>query len=360
MQIRNATPHAHLVYSNEDARARLFNILIVKQSFHLNADFQLCASPEQEPLNFSDLCYEDFNTSSLRCPSDLVPFKPCGEITVIADAFAPGGHGAETWTCGVEINGAHQRLAKQVRVYGKRQWHPAWTLGKPEPVNRVPIRYEHAFGGMTGADDAQIPFEQNPLGTGWIDAKSTDRSRPIPAPQLELAGAPIESPFATSVPAGLGPIPPAWLPRRPLGGTYDDAWVNGRWPHWPLDYDFAYHLSAPKDQHWTGFFQGDEVLRFDGLRPEAPSFTVTLPGQAVFARFRRETGDVTIERCNLDTIYVDLLADDPEDCLITLSWRLCFLESGMSSCTVFTGSVAMSADAAPHPDALFTQGISNV
>lgn len=360
MRVRNSTPHSHIIYGNEDAEGRLFDILIVKQSYHLNDDMELCLSTEQEPINFTDYCHEDFNTSSLRYPSDLVPYKPNAEIVIVADSFAPGG-GARTWTCGFDVEGSGQSLRKRLRVHGPRQWKPRWKLSDAEVADRVALRYELAFGGtQKDAEGQLIAFERNPLGRGWIDRQLPERSKPVPAPQIEPVGAPIRDPFDTPEPAGLGPIPPAWLPRRPLGGTYDEDWVETRWPHWPPDYSFAYHLSAPADQHWRGFFRGDEAIRLHALRPEKRDIAFSLPGQCVGARIGELSGWKGAVRANLDTIHMDLTPEDPEDCLIALIWRLTFLEGDIGTFEIVTGSYDAFDREAGHPADLFKQEDAHV
>lgn len=360
MRVRNSTPHAHIIYGNEDAEGRLFDILIVKQSYHLNDAMQLCPSPEQEPINFTDYCFEDFNTSSLRYPSDLVPYKPNAEISIIADSFALDG-AAQSWTCGFEVEGKAQTLRKQLRVHGARCWRPEWRLTAASPAERISLRYELAFGGTQNDRDGKVlAFEANPLGRGWIDRKLTDRSKSVPAPQIEYASTAIRDPFEIYESAGLGPIPPAWLPRRPLGGTFDTDWVEQRWPHWPPDYSFAYHLSAPADQRWKGFFSGNETIRLHALRPEAAEIAFRLPGQCVGARLHAASGWQGTVRANLDTIYMDLTADDPEDCLISLVSRLTFLEGDIETFEIVTGAYDAFDLVAGHPADLFKQEVAHV
>ncbi len=229
-------------------------------------------------------------------------------------------------------------------------------MSAANPTGRVSLRYELAFGGAQTDPEGQVlAFEANPLGRGWIDRNLTDQSKSVPAPQIEYADAPIREPFEMYAPAGLGPIPPAWLPRRPLGGTFDSDWAAQRWPHWPPDYSFAYHLSAPADQRWRGFFRGDEVIRLRALRPEAAEMVFRLPGQCVGARVVELSGWQGTVRANLDTIYMDLMADDPEDCLISLVSRLTFLEGDIDSFEIVTGAHDAFDRAAGHPADLFKQ-----
>ena len=330
MRVRNLTPFAQLIYANEDAQGRLFDILIVKQSYHLTEDFTLAQSPEQEPLNFSDTCFGEVNVTSLRYPSDLVPYKPATDVIVIADAFTPDGRAAPQWEVAVQAGTVLQRL----QVSGPREWQRRrgqWRLTDPQPVTRLPLRYELAYGGeCAGPRDSLLTDERNPIGRGMADSGQHPKDQPIPAPQVLAAGTTLSDPFRKLEPAGFGPVPPAWLPRRPLGGTYDDDWLENTWPHWASDYDFAFHNSAARGMKAKGFLQGDEMIRLTGLHPDRAEITFRLPGDTVIAHLIDRDNQRRMVRLNLDTVYIDILDAAPEDCLISLTWRMAFLDSDIS------------------------------
>jgi len=367
MQVRNLTPHAHLTYANEDAEQRLFDILIVKSSFALDDGFNLVPAIEQEPLTFTDACFGAVNETSLATPSDLVPYKPRTDVVVTADAHAPGGRARPDWTCGVSVSGA-AGFTKDLRVTGPRNWTHSrlkgWTLGAPEKVDRVPLRYELAYGGeITHAEDDIVTDERYQLGCGLI-YKLRPRDAPVPAPQSEAAGQPIRDAMRRYDPQGFGAIPPAWLPRRPLGGTYDQDWLDHTWPHWAADYDFAFHNSAARGMKADGFLKGDETLTFTNLRADRPDLVLQLPGDTVIAHLIDDTGARHMIALNLDTVYVDLLPENPADCLIALTWRLPFLEQGVArleiDSTVVANPIRLWSQGAggirtaPHPRDLFT------
>ncbi len=49
-------------------------------------------------------------------------------------------------------------------------------------------------------------------------------------------------------PAGFGILGRAWPPRLQKAGTYDQRWLDQRWPLLPKDFGFAYWNGAPEDQ----------------------------------------------------------------------------------------------------------------
>lgn len=366
MQVRNLTPHAHLIYANEDAQARLFDILIVKSSFQLNDDFELVPAIEQEPLTFSDTCFGEVNVTSLHSPSDLVPYKPRTDVVILANSFAPDGKPTTDWTCGVSVSGT-AGFVNKLRVTGPRNWmqkgRKGWSLSQPEKVDHVPLRYEHAFGGeITVAGEGIITDERNPLGVGLIN-KDGMYDAPVPAPQIEAASLPIRDPHRRYEPEGFGPIPPAWLPRRPLGGTYDADWLENTWPHWAADYDFAFHNSAGKGMKAAGFLTGDETITLTNLRADCPKLTLQLPGDTLIAHLVDHEGGRKMVALNLDTVYIDVLPEDPLDCLVALTWRMPFLDANVARLEIDSTVVAnpirlWSAGegilSAPHPSELFT------
>lgn len=363
MRIRNFTPFAQLVFANEDAEGRLFDILIVKQSYHLDREFRLQQSPEQEPLNFTDRCFGDVNVTSLRYPSDLVAYKPATDVIVIADAFAPMGKPATGWQVSVQVG----PVRKSLDVTGPREWQRKlrrWKLTEPEPVARVPLRYELTYGGEhPGPDNTIVTDERNPLGRGFVHPDHSSWDVPIPAPQILASGDVLDDdPFRQHEPAGLGPVPPAWIPRRALGGTYDDDWLARTWPHWAKDYDFAFHNSAAQRMKSKGFLQGGERVHLIGLHPEQREISFDLPGNPVIAHLIDHEDGRRMVRLNLDTVYIDMLDAEPEDCLISLTWRLAFLEDQVKWLEIDCASHAnpvrdMTEDRqyhpAPHPSELF-------
>lgn len=354
MRVRNFTPFPHLLYSNEDARGRLFDILIVKQSYHFTENFDLELSPEQEPLNFSDTCFGEPNVTSLRYPSDLVPYKPATDVIVIADAFAPEGRPETEWLVSVEAGPVTSRL----RVSGPREWQHKlgkWRLTEALPVSRVPLRYELAFGGeCAGPDDSVLTEECNPIGLGLAHSRAHPKDKGIPAPQVLAEGTSLDGPFHKVAPAGFGPIPPAWLPRRTFGGTYDDDWKMNTWPHWAADYDFAFHNSAAAGMKAKGFLSGDEHVCLTGLHPKRAKISFQLPGETVVAHLIDKEAQRRMVRLNLDTVYIDILDALPEDCLVSQTWRMAFLEDDLDWLEIDSETLPSPSRIVAPPDALFS------
>ena len=247
--MENHSSFATMRFYNTDQRGREFGVLLAKGTYTIEADGTMQVAECQDPLVLTDTYHGALNVSALRMPSDLVPYKPRTDIIFDAVARAPGGVERRAWMCSIRVEG-RTLLEKHLRVSGARCWEPTsslptqllrllgkeegrslargWQLSEPDPVLELPLRYEYAYGGFltrTNIDLGEPRIEvdhHNPIGRGWLDPDATARDQPVPAPQIEAPDEPIISPYQAYKPQGVGPIPPAWLPRRPLGGTYDD------------------------------------------------------------------------------------------------------------------------------------------
>lgn len=350
-ELVNLTPFPNFRYYSLDNRGGEFGVVIVKATYEIAPNGRLLVAEEQAPMVFSDRCHGADNVTSLWHPSDLVPHKPRTDIIVNAIARAPGGEPRRSWIAGIEVGGATP-LQKRLTITGPRTWTPVWRrrlsdnetrdwrrhlqhfegwrLSEPEPIAELPIHYEFAFGGLMqrGEDAAGAPIvddiHENPIGCGWLDGDWSDPTRPHRAPQIEAADEPIVDPYALYRPQSLGPIPCAWEPRLPLGGTYDQHWQTSIWPNWPPDYSFAYHNAAHPDLIYRGFLEGDEPVRLIGLFADRPDFTFELPSERMSVDFVAEDGTVERRAMNLDTVFLDIAEPDWRDGRIYLSWRLSF------------------------------------
>lgn len=352
-ELRNHTPYPNFRYYSRDHQNREFGSIIVKATYELAPSGRLLASEEQAPMVFTDLCHGDVNVTSLWHPSDLVPNKPATDIIVNATARSPGGIPCSSWECGLRITDKTGTIVEKILcVTGPRHWVPLWKrelsdeevanwqahrklfdkwqLSQPDPIVQLPLRYEYAFGGEIpmGHDEHDRPvFDtdvRNPLGRGKINKDWTNHTLFVPAPQIENRGEPVTEPYRDYTPEGLGPIPPAWHPRHPLGGTYDQNWMDNVWPKWPADYTFDYHNSAHPDLIITPYLRGNERIDLAGLSVRSRIVGFALPGESMFVDFIVDDGGHDRREMNLDTIFLDISNQQQRDWRVHLSWRVNF------------------------------------
>jgi hypothetical protein len=385
--IRNLTFLPHMKFSNSDNLGREFGVFMCKAAFDIEAEGNCVLSNEQEPFNFTDKTYGALNASSLRHPSDLVSYKPGTDIIVDAIGHAPDGRSAQSWISGVRVeDGSGLKLEKLVRIMGPREWRPkwkkdltedekrhwkkrrswfaGWELSEPQQIVSLPVRYEFAYGGTMpkGLDENGLEvmeaYQFNPVGRGWIDPEWTDHTKPVAAPQIETADSIIREPYKSVPPAGLGPIPPAWMPRRKFGGTFDKEWVKNTWPKWPADYDFAFNNSAPSGLVAEPHLQGALRIRLANLRQGRDIFDICVPDISPIVLVESVDADPRLVRPNLDTVFLELAADDLFDCRVTLTWRMAFHFEATEALTLKLADEAdkqtlaadpRSASSAPQP-----------
>lgn len=140
------------------------------------------------------------------------------------------------------------------------------------------------------------------------------REDQLASARLEIGG--LTRPIQSS--ADLALLHPFKSSRGALLGTYNEAWVVRRWPHFPEDFDFEFFNCAPVAQRMERL-RGDEQLRLIGLHPERASVETRLPGIAVraFAQYARAEGFRFVElELVLDSLHIDLAAER-----IQLVWR---------------------------------------
>jgi len=235
-------------------------IVVVKGTFDIRRDGKLVRAEKQvEPLLVAEPNGEDGN-SSLRYEADLVGPKPTTDILLNGTAYAPNGKPATEFPVSLRVGDVY----KQIKVIGNRCWKGGLLSNGPsavEPIARVPITYERAYGGFdqSNPDPTKQRLDtRNPVGCGLMTEAG------LPVPNFEYPGGRMED----AGPAGFGPLASYWSPRRELQGTYDDAWRKGRFPLPPVDWDPGSLLCSPADQRPARHLRGGELVELKNLTPD--------------------------------------------------------------------------------------------
>lgn len=274
--------------------------VIVKGTFELVPNGLATPAVEQlGPTGDEPHPDDEEGTGSPRYSSDFAPFKPRADLLLSASCHQPFGKagGARRVAFGV---GAHR---KELVVQGDRTWPAGFTVTPPAPApfTTMDLRWERAFGG------AGQPL--NPLGRGATNLPNVEDPRDL-----------VTGPKSRPAPAGFGPIPASWPQRHRLTGTYDQRWLNKRWPWFPKNFDFGYFNAAPIDQQ-VPYLKGNEQLTFENLHPEHDKLRTQLPGIRIRcwvneARRRWFIGQFHEVTMHLDTLWVDVSA-----LTVVLTWR---------------------------------------
>ncbi|MDR5744598.1 DUF2169 domain-containing protein [Caballeronia sp. LZ029] len=320
--VTNFTPYSTQGTWIQDRDANSLWLVVVKATFTIRADGSTAIAENQIPPFMVPQPYDRFDNSSLRYEADLHGLKACTDIVLNGSAWAPRGRVARVVDVRMSVGGIDKRL----RVFGDRIWERSAfgtvRLTEPIPFGSLPIRYERAYGGW----DAFAPNPQdhrledrNPVGVGFaMSAQACVGKR---APNIEHPAQLIAAATDRPAPAGFGAISCHWSPRRERAGTYDDDWLQKRFPLWAEDFDQRYHNCAPADQQADRFLIGGERVELSNL---------TADGQLAFAlprihpTFKTHFGaDVVTHRAQLATVVIE-----PDARRLILVWQTSVVGNG--------------------------------
>lgn len=300
MEVENLTEFSAAVVT-WCARAGHYRLTLV-----VKAGFEMVPGGGLRPLDEPPLPLGDVplpkgpdDVSELEHASDVVPYKPLGEVLLRGTVYAPADAGARpALRAGLQVGDWHKSLA----VFGPRRFQRGIVrqpITEPEPISQLPLSYANAFGG---------PNEpRNPVGKG---------TRGDALPNIEYLDTPINSSTDRPPPAGFGPLSPNWQPRAGRVGTYRRDYLETAWPGFPDDFDWRFFNAAPPDQQFQGFLRGDEPVTLTGLDPQHGLYRTRLPGQRVVALREDRQGPAQFLSMHLDTLAIDADAG-----ILELVWR---------------------------------------
>jgi uncharacterized protein YjbI with pentapeptide repeats len=285
--------------------------LIVKGTFRILPGRPAQLADEQL-LPTGDEYYADDEEmqQSCRYESDFAPFKPRADLLLVGKCHTP----EETPIGFCRVRFQVGTRGKALDVVGERLQNGALarsTDRDPEPFTQMELRYENSFGGEG--------YEKNPVGKGYVISEGGEQ---VQLPNILQPNVDRPSPNAQPEPAGFGPLGRMWEQRFSKLGTYDNRWLQERWPWFPEDLDWAFFNASPPDMQAEGYLRGDETLYFENLHPVHSQYRSRLPGVRVRCFLNElptpgKGGDVFHEvGMNLDTLWVDM---DSER--LVLVWR---------------------------------------
>jgi hypothetical protein len=313
--IDNRTPFLAetLFLANEQGRSLL--VPVIKATFVM-ADGQLLFCEEQAPVNTVGEFWGEPRSSSFKYEPECAFIKVATDVALIGHAHAPSSRATD-----VDVSLQVGPLQKTVRVFGDRTWFKSLgrvLMTRPLPFERIPLRYERAFGGWdrSHADPQQHRFDsRNPVGAGFR-ASNRNFEEDLPLPNLEDPEEPLIRFGQAGRPVGFGFICPEWQPRASLAGTYDETWRKTRMPWLPTNFDRRFFNAAPPGLVAPGYLRGDEAVLLLHGTPEG-ILTFKLPGvrppNVLLERTRRTDERVSMA---LDTVILNV----DERCVFLL-WR---------------------------------------
>ena len=317
MELLNATPFQAAYTQGLDKTGREHLLIVVKATYSLPLDGSVprLMSP-QVPLTEADQFTGEPGFSATLYESDFALYKPRCDVLLNGSAYAPNG----VATSSVEVGLSVSTVTKVFRVLGDRYWYAAaGSIGKtrPTPFTKMNLSYDLAFGGVDDFhpdESKRDAYLKNPVGKGFHRHLSPELVNDTALPNTEAKNQAISSPLGNYRPMSFGVIGRGWPERAKYAGTYDQQWVDHRFPFLPADFDDRYYQAAPEDQQ-CDHLKGGEQVHLMNLTPNARvAFTIpTIDLPVVF--FRRGTEAVPKQGV-LDTLLIE-----PDLGIFTLTWR---------------------------------------
>ncbi|MCA9631193.1 MAG: DUF2169 domain-containing protein [Myxococcales bacterium] len=213
--------------------------------------------------------------------------KQVGEFLLQAVAHPQGSASA----CRVRAKlGAAERT---LYVSGDRYWKDGKAT-EAKPFEEMPISWENAYGGEG--------FDKNPLGKGFAPRGQEHHFRPLP--NIENPEQLLRSPTKHPEPVGFLPVPMENPERLGKLGTFDERWLQTRFPGFAADMDWSYFNAAQPAQRIDGYWSGDEAYELENLVPGASLVEGRLPGATARCFIQRRGQDALEElRTRLDTVF---------------------------------------------------------
>jgi hypothetical protein len=314
-QIENPTPFLFepLFLADEEGRPLLVGVL--KATYDVTPK-GVVVSGFQDPLKIDGEPYEKPGASSYKYEPECSWLKPATDVVLIGSAVV-----ARPGMTEVVVAFQVASLKKTVRVVGDRRFFKSIAsveMTKPAPFERIPLRWERAFGGwdLSNPDMQKHTFEgRNPVGVGYRGS-GTRFEEGLRAPNLEDPTRAFKGWGDRPPPAGFGFTSPNWEPRAKYAGTYDDKWSTERSPLVPKDFDRRFLSAASPGMVAHGYLQGGEVVVVGGVASTGPlafRLPAIAPPTFLMEHAGREDQRVT---SHLDTVIVNT-----DEAKVFLFWR---------------------------------------
>ncbi|MFO1126861.1 MAG: DUF2169 domain-containing protein [Rhodospirillales bacterium] len=317
MQITaNTTGMPAEVCVSTDKAGRDYCVCVVKGTFNIDQRGETKLAEEQAPFVYADIHRGDPGTTSIQYECDFAPFKPRVDIIVNGQAMSPDDKPLTELLVGVKVGNLLQKI---IKVVGDRRWENGFSglrASAPKPFVSMPLVYERSFGGSDNShpDPKQQGAElRNPVGAGYRKNSDAGAAEGLPLPNLEAPREPMRRWNDRLSPVGFGTVGRGWQPRVRYAGTYDERWLNERFPFLPEDFDERYFQSAPDDQQTDSPING-EIVRCVNLSPAGfLQFGVPRCEFPVTYRFRDRDEEA---KPALDTLIIE-----PDQHRFFLVWR---------------------------------------
>jgi hypothetical protein len=241
--------------SGRDPEGRNILAVLAKATYRIVADGRLALADKQLPLN--EGIVRDRELRLVQADTDLYPHKQATDVVLKGHAYS-GGKPCPTFRVSLRVS----TVSKSIDVIGDRSCHLSaagrLSFSAPAPLEKLPLRYDYAYGGedkaaaarhgdpyaqlrrhlppeLAGASPQYYAYPRNPAGRGYLLEPTSAALEVLRLPNLE------------------DPLDPV-TPERLVVGTVD------RWPELPV----------PQGMDWVSLSWFPRVAYCGFVPPHAP------------------------------------------------------------------------------------------
>ncbi len=318
LELSNQGPWSAGLYPGFQLNQEFQWTCVIKASFEFDQAGKLTPMPDQLPIEETDQHYGKSLETSLKIANEIAPIKMGSEIYLHGTATPP-----QTSQKVMEVKLGMKTpdgngWQKILRIFGQRTWKGmrfAPRASEPENIGRpVPLTYENAYGGIDR--ETGIEFEANRAGQGFFSDPTKFSDTELP--QIEIGPKFIKSPRDQPLPAGYGPLPVFWSPRKNDAGTLDEASARAGLCPFGDDLKPSFYNVAPLDQRFNTNLKGGEIITLTGFLPEIPP---AKPLELILPELHHDTWKVTGQNQQKINTKCDTLVIDTDRQIISMIWR---------------------------------------
>jgi hypothetical protein len=292
-----------------DPSGREHAVVVTKRRLHFPAlSGEFCTWSDALPsLCLADEFSGEDGLSAVTFESDFALRKPFCDVVVHGAAYAPGGNPVPLVHASLKCG----PIAKTIAVFGPRIWDrfiSGHAPSEPTPFERQIISYDYAFGGTDTLDptvEEPAMYPANTVGMGWHQRANRNLVEGTPVPHCEDPQNLISAPWNDVTPVSFGPLARGAPERAKYAGTYDEAWVENRFPHLPDDYNDRYTQSVPQDQQMRHAVGGEVIQIGNMMSGPGGAFEMRLPKLDLPVVFSRRRGPDIAATSVTDTIVIE-------------------------------------------------------
>ncbi len=274
LDLINETDCSAGLYAGWNEKKQSQMTCVIKKGFSFDSSGVVKPLDCQPQIIEVDEYYSEAHDSSLKCVSELSPYKLGSETYLFGTAYPEQNKYAMEAEYSIVFKDG-KTWNKKLRITGKRTWKKillGYVMSKPETLQATKLEYENSYGGHNPQNDKES-FVYNPVGKGFNKASGWNVMN-LELPGIEIGPKFLTSPTQQQLPAGFAPIAQFWEPRKKdMGELFDSPVEQGGYPYNDKA-KATVHNVAPLDQRFSTVFTGGEKITLKGFFDNALGYRI--------------------------------------------------------------------------------------